>query len=92
MSPPPIHISMSTASISPLPTPTGENNWKLCGSRIPRPEVVYFSQVIIIYITVITCIINLSINNSNNELWIALMGSCLGYILPNPSIGRKKLK
>ena len=52
----------------------------------PKETVVYLFQVILLYIVIITCIINLSIGNGNSELWTALLSSCLGYMLPNPSM------
>ena len=39
-----------------------------------------------IYTVVITCILNLSLTKDNSNLWTALLSSCLGYILPSPSI------
>lgn len=64
--------------------------WKVCGYGMNRSQVVYFSQIIIIYIMIITCILNLSFKNGDSNLWIVLIGSCLGYILPSPKIKQKK--
>lgn len=64
--------------------------WKICGYGLDRSQVVYFSQIIIIYIMIITCIINLSIQNGDSNLWTALLSSCLGYILPSPKIKEKR--
>jgi uncharacterized membrane protein AbrB (regulator of aidB expression) len=47
---------------------------------------VFGCQIVLIYIVIITCIINLSIGNGESNLWTALLSSCLGYILPAPSI------
>lgn len=60
--------------------------WKLWGHKVPKGEVVYFCQVFIIYIVIITCIANLTIGRDEGKVWIALLSSCLGYLLPNPSI------
>lgn len=59
--------------------------------RCPKPEVCFFSQIIVLYIVIIACIINLSLGNGNAQLWTALLGSSLGYLLPNPSSKRKTL-
>lgn len=62
-------------------------NWSLFGRRVPKREIVFFCQVILIYIVVITCIINLTIGTDNkSQLWTALLSACLGYLLPNPSL------
>lgn len=60
--------------------------WNILGKKLPQTEVVFFSQVILLYIVILTCIVNLSLNVENSNLWICLMSSCLGYLLPNPKI------
>jgi hypothetical protein len=55
-----------------------------------KEETVYLCQAVLLYIVIITCIINLSIDNGNSNLWTALLSSCLGYMLPNPNL--KKMK
>ncbi len=56
-----------------------------------KNEIVFISQVLIVYIVVFTSIVNLSINNGDSNLWIALLGSCLGYILPSPKLKATKV-
>lgn len=60
--------------------------WHLLGTRVPQAEIVYFCQMIIVYIIIITSIINLSLQNGSTELWISLLSSCIGYALPNPKL------
>ena len=67
-------------------TPTPESLWTIVGKRVPRSEAVFLSQVIILYITIITCLVNLSVNNGNSNLWTALLSSSIGYLLPHPVI------
>ena len=62
--------------------------WKVCGSDVPRSEIVFFSQVIIIYVVVCLCLFNLTTNRGDSNLWSALLSGCLGYLLPNPIIKR----
>ena len=77
---------MPLASIHLSQTPDVADQWQLFGQRVPKQEAVFFSQVILIYTVVITCILNLSLTKDNSNLWTALLSSCLGYILPSPSI------
>ena len=51
----------------------------------------FWSQIVVIYIVIVTCIVNLSIANGNSNLWTALLSSCLGYILPNPKLKKRVL-
>jgi hypothetical protein len=69
----------------------GENSktWKACGSSVPRSELVFLSQVVIIYAVVCLCLFNLTTGRGDSNLWSALLSGCLGYLLPNPTIKRK---
>lgn len=61
-------------------------SWHILGKSVPKQEVVYFCQVILIYIVVISCIVNLILQRDDGKVWISLLSACLGYLLPNPSI------
>ena len=65
-----------------------ENNqeWKFFGNRVPKAEIVYICQISIVYVIIITSILNLSLNNGNPELWISLLCSAIGYALPSPTL------
>ncbi len=67
---------------------TNELTWTLFGRRLPKSEAVFFAQIILIYVVVFTCIINLSLNNGDSNLWTALLSGSLGSLLPNPSLKR----
>ncbi len=69
-------------------TSSGSNRWMILGSKIPKSEIVFFVQVILIYIVVITSIVNISLG-STEQHWIVLLSSCLGYLLPSPSLKYK---
>ena len=71
---------------------SSETSWYIFGKRVPKVEAVFFTQIIILYIVIITCIVNLSIKNGDSNLWTALLSSSLGYILPNPTIKQSKIK
>ena len=65
---------------------TDEHGWCCSGSRVPRAEIVYFAQIFLIFIIVTASIYNLSRQLGDQQLWTALLSSCMGYLLPNPSI------
>ena len=69
-----------------VPSEVSVRPWTIAGKDVPSSEIVFFSQIIVVYIVIITCIINLSLQNGPHDLWIALMSSSLGYILPSPAI------
>jgi len=66
--------------------PLEDRKWKCCKEDIPTLQIIFFTQVILIYIVVLTCIVNLAYGNQPRELWISLLASGLGYILPAPSL------
>ena len=64
---------------------------RIFGKKIQKPEIVFIFQVIIFYIVIITCIINLSLKNGTSELWVSLLSYSLGCILPSPKIKKLNL-
>ena len=66
-------------------------DWYFCNKRLPRGQITYFCQMIIIYIVIITSIVNLSINNGDKTLFITLLSSAVGVVLPTPGI-KKSIK
>lgn len=71
-------------------TSSGSGQWFMMGRKFPRSEVKYFAQVVILYIVILTCLANLSIGNSElNSLWITLLSSSIGYLLPSPYIPKQ---
>lgn len=60
--------------------------WNIFGKKVPRSQMVFILQMVLIYIVVVASIINLSLDSGASHLWIALLSSSLGYILPNPTL------
>jgi hypothetical protein len=61
-------------------------SWQLFGQKCPRQEVVFLAQTGMIYIVILASIVNLSLGIGESNLWVALLSSCLGYLLPNPTL------
>jgi hypothetical protein len=66
------------------------SRWHVFGKTLPRSEIVFFVQVILVYIVVIVSIVNLTIGSADDKLWIALLSSSIGYILPSPNLKLNK--
>ena len=66
------------------------SQWYLFGQTLPKNEVIFICQVVILYIVILTCIVNLSLKNGDSNLWTALLSSSLGIMLPQPTLSRKK--
>ena len=65
------------------------SSWVTCGKKTPRSEVVFLCQVLILYTVIVVSIYNLTVESENSTLWTDLLSSCLGYLLPNPTIKTK---
>lgn len=65
------------------------SSWNICCLKYPNQQVIFCSQVLLIYIVVITCVLNLSFTNNNVCLWSSLLSGSLGYLLPSPNIKKK---
>lgn len=63
-------------------------SWKFCNFTLPRSEVVFFSQIIILTSLIIFSCINLCMTPKceDTQVWIAILSSAVGYILPNPKL------
>ena len=64
--------------------------WPVFGQRIPRSEIVFFCQMLVIYAVVAVSLFNLTRGEGSDQLWTALLSSCLGYVLPNPTLEKKR--
>ena len=67
-------------------------NYNCCGNRVPKNQLNYISQIIVIYAIIATSIVHLSIQSQDCELWLILLSSSLGYILPSPGLKFTKQK
>lgn len=63
--------------------------WICCGHILPKDEIMFFVQVIPIYIIIICSLVHLITGVGNENMWSILLGSALGYLLPQPSLKRK---
>ena len=70
---------------------SSDQSWKMFGHSMPKSEMVFFMQVFLIYIVVITSIVILTLykDGEGGKLWTALLSSSLGYILPNPTLKKR---
>ena len=90
-------VSLGDHSLEPdfnQATPTSLSShggrWNVFGSDVPKEEIVFFTQVILIYVIAITSIVNLKMDAKNDTLWISLLSASLGYMLPAPNLNNHK--
>ena len=77
-------------------TPTSlsshSGHWNVFGSDVPKEEIVFFTQVILIYVIAITSIVNLTMEAKHETQWTSLLSASLGYMLPAPQLNNLKKK
>ena len=73
-----------------LETSSLSNERRICKDRIPQNKITFAIQIIAIYSIIIASVINLSLQHPDKELWLILLSSCIGYVLPNPGLKYKK--
>lgn len=67
----------------------GEGFSRWFGKLLPPPGVVFICQMLIIYVVIGVSLFNLTRGGGDEhegKLWIVLLSSCLGYMLPNPKL------
>ena len=62
--------------------------WHMFGRRVPRSEIVFCCQTLLVYVVAVTSLVNITLSNGPLNLWIALLSSSLGYLLPHPSLDK----
>ena len=61
------------------------DRWVVWGKHLPKSEIVFLCQTLVIFTVVISAIINISLGNSS-ETWLVLLSTSLGAVLPKPKL------
>lgn len=81
-----VQTSLLTTAISTTSqTGSWSERWNVFGRKLPKSELVFLSQVLLIYMVVIACIVNLS-RGDHSQLWVILLGTCFGVAVPQPQL------
>ena len=46
----------------------------------------FFAQIIVVYMIIITSLVQISLRSPNKEVWLILLSRSIGYILPSPGL------
>ena len=66
-----------------------KRSWKFFNSWLPRSEVVYFTQILMILFLIVVYLTKLVLSQlycEESTLWFSLLSCTVGYALPNPKI------
>ena len=67
-----------------------EENWRMCCSVLHKAEVVFFVQIIFLFTIMIFSMVQIINKVENQEIYFSLLSSCIGIIIPSPTITEKK--
>ena len=71
-------------------TNSEKKSWKFCNNvTLPRSEVVFVAQMVVILILLTFPILKLSFTKLSCEetsVWFSILSGLVGYVLPNPRI------
>src|SRR5271163_922153 len=62
---------------------------KKCSEPSQR-QIIYYCQVVAIYIIVIACVVNLSLGGDKDTVWASMLSASIGYLLLSPKLKRSK--
>ena len=51
---------------------------------------LFFAQIIVVYMIIVTSLVQISLRSPDKELWLILLSSSIGYILPSPGLKFRK--
>ena len=65
-----------------------QKSWILCDQHLPRSEIVFFVQTALVFLLVSVSIFCLSQSDTCEEstVWVAILSSAVGYMLPSPKL------
>lgn len=61
-------------------------NLNLCMNHSPKNQALFFAQIILIYIIIGVSLSQLILQSTEKELWLVLLSTSIGYILPSPRL------
>ncbi len=86
-------IELENKRMDPIPESTSGSVVSVPSGKHWPSTTVFVTQVIIVYVVILCALINLTFYpEARQELWITLLSSSIGYLLPSPTIKKPKIK
>lgn len=75
----------SDRALSPEKT-SAVSDWSWCGARVSKNQVTYMTQVFLVYGVIAVSLSQLILQSFERELWLILLTTSIGYVLPSPRL------
>ena len=59
-------------------------------SKANQKQIIYYCQVVAIYIIFVACVVNLSLGGGQDTVWASMLSASIGYLLPAPKFEKSK--
>ena len=84
-------FDISPVDEGPMMTGSISSAGSTCRPWTKKNFVVYIMQLVVLTIVILVALVNLSLGlqKDNKDMWVAIVSSCIGYLLPAPSYKRK---
>ena len=66
--------------------PVAIGDWSWCGARVPKNQVTYMTQVVLVFGIIAVSLSQLILQSAERELWLILLSTSVGYVLPSPRL------
>lgn len=66
--------------------PAAVSDWSWCGTRVPKNQVTYLTQVVLVFCIIAVSLSQIIMQSSDRELWLVLLSTSIGYVLPSPRL------
>ena len=61
-----------------------------CEQKLAKNKLTFLFQIVIFYAIIITSLVQISLQSPDKELWLILLSTSIGYILPSPGLKYKR--
>ena len=59
-------------------------------SKTAKYPLTFFTEIVVVYMIIITSLVQTSLRSPDKELWLILLSSSIEYILPSPGLKFRK--
>ena len=70
------------------------SRWLFCSQKYKKTQIVYFVQIIILFLVIAVSLLNLTlplyinVDTPNKKVWMFLLAASFGILLPNPKLSK----
>lgn len=65
-----------------------KNKWELCCSSVYKSEVVFFCQILFLFIILIFSMVQIVMKANNIEIYFSLISTIIGVLIPQPKMNK----